>query len=59
MVAGDIFEKEEDLTDDSIWMEAGSQDRKKQIESREKILNIADYVIPGHGPMFKVVKNKC
>jgi len=25
-------------------------------ESREKILNIADYIIPGHGEMFKVNK---
>jgi hypothetical protein len=24
------------------------------IESRKKILNIADYIIPGHGKIFKV-----
>ncbi len=29
---------------------------KKLIESRKKILEIADYVIPGHGKMFKVKK---
>lgn len=25
-------------------------------ESRQEILNIADYIIPGHGKMFKVIK---
>jgi len=25
-------------------------------ESRKKILNLADYIIPGHGKMFKVNK---
>ena len=57
-MAGDTFEKEEDLTDDSIWIEAGSQDQGKQVESREKILSIADYVIPGHGGTFRVDRNK-
>ena len=57
VVAGDTFEKEEDLTDDSIWIEAGSQDRIKQTESREKILSIADYIVPGHGTMFRVDRN--
>ena len=58
IVAGDTFEKEEDLTDDSIWIEAGSQDQKKQVESRAKILSVAKYVIPGHGGMFKVNRNQ-
>ena len=56
VIAGDIFEKEEDLKDDSIWREAGSDAPEKQIESREKILKMADYIVPGHGPMFKVPK---
>ena len=25
VIAGDLFEKEEDLTDDKIWKEAGSE----------------------------------
>ncbi len=25
MIAGDLFEKEEDLTDDRIWKDAGSE----------------------------------
>jgi len=30
-----------------------ASDRKLLIESRKMILNIADYIIPGHGKMFK------
>jgi hypothetical protein len=29
-------------------------DEKALKESRKKILEIADYIIPGHGKMFKV-----
>jgi len=32
------------------------KDKSKLKESREKILKIADYIIPGHGKMFKVEK---
>ncbi|XP_017783144.1 PREDICTED: metallo-beta-lactamase domain-containing protein 1 [Nicrophorus vespilloides] len=57
-ITGDLFEKEEDLEDDTIWRMAGSDDEKLQEFNRKKILGIADYVIPGHGPMFKN-KLKC
>lgn len=30
------------------------KDEKKLVESRKKILELADYIIPGHGKMFKV-----
>ena len=53
IVAGDTFEKEEDLRDDSLWISAGTEDEEKQRQSRNKILFDADYIIPGHGPMFK------
>lgn len=54
VVAGDLFEKEEDLTDDSIWLSAGSEDEVKQRSSRAAVLSIADFIVPGHGPMFQV-----
>ena len=57
VVAGDTFEKQEDLKDESIWVDAGSQDSSKQTESRKRILAIADFVVPGHGAMFRVDKN--
>ena len=53
VVSGDTFEKEEDLTDDSIWKEAGSDSEELQRKSREEILSMADIIVPGHGPSFK------
>ena len=52
-ISGDIFECEEDLQDASIWMQ-NSHNVEDQETSRQTILDIADYIIPGHGPMFKV-----
>ena len=60
VVAGDAFwwlgnEKQEvqiDKPDD----DPEHMNLKKLIESRKKILEIADYVIPGHGKMFRVHK---
>lgn len=55
-IVGDLFEKEEDLVNENIWIEAGSENVEMQRRNRDKILKIADYIIPGHGPMFKVVR---
>jgi len=54
IVTGDLFEKEEDLNDDNIWLSAGSEDSSKQRENRHRVLEVADFVVPGHGNMFKV-----
>lgn len=48
-VVGDIFEHGAD----SYGWEAVSKYPNKQIKSREKILRFADWIIPGHGQMFK------
>lgn len=60
VIAGDVFwwtdgeaqkldiEKADDAHPEEI-------DIKKLIDSRKKILKIADWVIPGHGKIFKVV----
>lgn len=55
-MAGDLFENENDLNDDNIWISAGSDSEDLQRGNRQKILEIADYIVPGHGPMFKVKK---
>lgn len=59
VIAGDVFwftdeekqeldiEKEDDAHPDEV-------DMKKLIESRNKIMEIADCIIPGHGKMIKV-----
>lgn len=57
LLSGDLFEKEEDLNDPSIWINLGTPDLKEvQALSRSKIANIAGIIIPGHGPAFKVTE---
>ena len=55
VAAGDIFENERD--NDGKEAKKYSMNWEKQLESRNKILKITDYIIPGHGKMFKVNQN--
>jgi len=48
-ICGDVFWKKDFPTDDSY-----ASNKKKLKESRKKILELADYIIPGHGGMYKV-----
>ena len=50
-VCGDVFWKK-DYPEKDIY---ASDDRKLK-ESREKVLGLADYIIPGHAGMYKVEK---
>jgi glyoxylase-like metal-dependent hydrolase (beta-lactamase superfamily II) len=55
-ICGDIFWKEnypEDPGDDNY-----ASDYEKLAESRELVLDLADWVIPGHAGIYKVNKNK-
>lgn len=56
VIAGDLFEREDDLENDVIWISAGSEDIALQKRNRARILEIADFIVPGHGKMFKVCK---
>ncbi len=63
VIAGDLFwwlDGEEQKTDYKSLMShkdpGGAKDEKTLQKSRKKILEIADYIIPGHGKMFKVKK---
>jgi glyoxylase-like metal-dependent hydrolase (beta-lactamase superfamily II) len=62
IVAGDLFwwtDKEKQKTDYKSLMNKKDpfvKDKKALKNSRKKILKIADYIIPGHGKMFKVKK---
>lgn len=53
VIAGDLFESEEDLADEDLWR-ASSEDPERQAESRASILQLADFIVPGHGGMFAV-----
>ena len=61
-IAEDVFwwwDDEEQKTDFNSLMKHKDQfatDNKKLKESRKKVLELADYIIPGHGKMFKVNK---
>lgn len=50
-VCGDVFWKENEPKKDAY-----AQDLKKLEESRKRVLKEADWMIPGHGPMYKVAK---
>lgn len=54
-IVGDLFEKENDWQEEGTW-EPWSQNPKLQMKHRTKIWQIADYIVPGHGPMFRVDK---
>ena len=51
VVAGDLFECQQDLNDEAIWKNAGSEDVEKQKANRKMCLEMADFIIPGHGKM--------
>lgn len=54
VISGDTFEREEDIRDSSVWQSAGSFNEIKQRLSRYTLSTLADYIIPGHGPMFRM-----
>lgn len=62
VIAGDVFwwrDEEKQETDKLSLMEHNDpyvKDKNALKESREKILELADYIIPGHGKMFRVEK---
>ncbi|KAL5240031.1 hypothetical protein ACI65C_007441 [Semiaphis heraclei] len=57
-IVGDLFECEEDIMDETIWLNAGSENPILQKKYRKDILEQVDYIIPGHGPMFATKKYK-
>lgn len=52
LVAGDLFERQDD---EDAWR-ALSEDPARQERSRRWALAVADVVIPGHGPPFRVLR---
>jgi len=52
-VAGDLFESEGDREHEELWR-SRSENPDLQRRSREMVLRIADFIVPGHGGMFRV-----
>ncbi|XP_050087850.1 metallo-beta-lactamase domain-containing protein 1 [Anopheles aquasalis] len=53
-IVGDLFERREDIDDERLWIEAGSEDPRAQRQHRARIAELADWIIPGHGAAFRV-----
>jgi len=59
IIAGDVFwweDDEEQKTDRESLLrhkDPYMKNKEELMESRKKVLEMADYIIPGHGPMFK------
>lgn len=50
-----MFEKEEDILEPHNWKSLGTPELlKTQSVMRSRIIDLADFIIPGHGPMFCV-----
>ncbi|CAG0884976.1 unnamed protein product [Cyprideis torosa] len=56
-IAGDLFENENDVSDPSQWLSAGSWDPETQRKSRYHIATLADTIVPGHGQLFRVTED--
>ncbi|XP_014805956.1 PREDICTED: metallo-beta-lactamase domain-containing protein 1-like, partial [Calidris pugnax] len=52
VVAGDLFEREGDEGEG----EELSEDPQEQEKSRRRVVAMADVIVPGHGPPFRVIK---
>ncbi|BFZ00890.1 hypothetical protein BsWGS_03929 [Bradybaena similaris] len=52
-VTGDLFECEADLDNPFLWQEQSERPHLQE-QSRIDVLKAADFIIPGHGPMFQV-----
>ena len=52
VICGDLFEHE---NDEHVWEEF-SECPEKHRQSRKKVLEVGNWIIPGHGKMFRVKK---
>ncbi|XP_052864263.1 metallo-beta-lactamase domain-containing protein 1 [Anopheles cruzii] len=53
-IVGDLFERRQDIDDERLWFEAGSEDPRAQRQHRARIAALADCIVPGHGEPFRV-----
>lgn len=55
-IVGDLFEKEGCIFNESLWINAGTENEKQQRKNRLKVAEMAQFIVPGHGPMFEVTE---
>jgi len=56
VIVGDLFEHENDWSRES-W-KAWSKCKDDQQKSRQQVLRIADFIVPGHGNLFRVTEQR-
>ncbi|XP_062513904.1 metallo-beta-lactamase domain-containing protein 1-like [Corticium candelabrum] len=52
VAAGDLFECKDDLVQPKLWQDF-SEHPDLQVRNRDKVWRIADWIVPGHGKMFR------
>uniref|UniRef100_A0A182QEG8 Metallo-beta-lactamase domain-containing protein n=1 Tax=Anopheles farauti TaxID=69004 RepID=A0A182QEG8_9DIPT len=53
-ITGDLFERQQDIEDERVWLDAGSEDPSAQRHHRARIADLAAWIVPGHGGPFRV-----
>jgi len=52
-IVGDLFEDYSDISNEELW-KSFSEQPEIHAQNRKKIIELADYIVPGHGDIFKV-----
>jgi glyoxylase-like metal-dependent hydrolase (beta-lactamase superfamily II) len=52
-IVGDLFENEADRDNEDLWRSFSEYPTEQEI-SRARILEVADFIVPGHGDLFRV-----
>lgn len=53
---GDVFIRKEDMKYPMMWKPLAANETQ-QAESRRRLICLADHIIPGHGPLFRVTNS--
>uniref|UniRef100_A0A0R3RJP1 Metallo-beta-lactamase domain-containing protein 1 n=1 Tax=Elaeophora elaphi TaxID=1147741 RepID=A0A0R3RJP1_9BILA len=56
VISGDIFIRKEDMKDSTMWKQLAANETQQE-ESRRRLLCLADCIVPGHGPLFRITSN--
>jgi glyoxylase-like metal-dependent hydrolase (beta-lactamase superfamily II) len=56
-IVGDLFENENDIENENLWRSFSEFPEQQEI-NRKKVLEIADFIVPGHGNIFRVEKGR-
>ena len=55
-ITGDLFFSEQDMREPTLWQNM-AWNATQQLHNRRRVACLADYIIPGHGKMFRVTSS--